>query len=379
MHAGLPSTGDVDGRGDLGDSLAPVSYSQLLVKPSYGSQDLSESPPATGEASKARPKTGSHLPLLWRVFGLSAAALVVAVALTALVVHPVLRISVADTEAAILLVGLAAVLLINLLVLRRTFAPLQRLAAVMRDIDLLRPGQPVSLEGSTSEVTELVTSFNEMLDRLEIERQDSARRALAAQEAERLRVARELHDEVGQSLTGVLLELARLERQARAELAADIHRIQESVRGSLENSRRIALELRPEALDDLGLGAALRVLTDRLSERAGIEIKARVERDLPSLEHEQELVIYRVAQEALTNVVRHASANHADLWLGRRGNTLKLRIRDDGCGLDGGQWSGGGIRGMHERALMARAALRVSDLRSGGVEVTLDLPLETPT
>lgn len=317
-----------------------------------------------------------YIPLLWRVFALNAAVLVAAVALTVIVLPPhVLTAPVAEEEIAILAASLGVMLAINLLLLRGAFAALGRLTQMMRDVDLLRPGQRVPAEGSASEVKELASSFNEMLDRLATERRESASRALAAQEAERLRVAQELHDEVGQSLTAVLLDLARVEGRAPEALQDELNEIQESVRASLDDARRIALELRPEALDDLGLGAALLILADRLGERAGIEIKHDIER-LPPLDYEQELVLYRVAQEALTNVLRHASARRAELWLRRRGRRLELRVRDDGSGLHGERAAGGGIRGMHERALMVRATLQVTERPEGGVEVALDLPLE---
>jgi two-component system sensor histidine kinase UhpB len=331
---------------------------------------------ADAKVSGARRHEG-YLPLLWRVFALNAVILIAAVALTVVVLPPhVLPGAVADQEIAILVGSLGIMLAINLLLLRQTFAPLRRLTQAMRDVDLLRPSERVRVEGAASEVLELASSFNEMLGRLEAERRESASRALAAQEGERLRVAQELHDEVGQSLTAVLLDLARLERRAPDPLQGQFGEIQESVRSSLDEARRIALELRPEALDDLGLPAALLVLADRLGERAGIEIEPIIEHGLPQLDYEQELVLYRVAQEALTNVVRHASASHAELSLRRGNGGLELRVRDDGRGLEGIAAAGGGIRGMHERAMMVRADLDVSELPGGGVEVSLDLPVD---
>jgi two-component system sensor histidine kinase UhpB len=218
-----------------------------------------------------------------------------------------------------------------------------------------------------------------MLARLQAERRDSASRALAAQEGERLRVAHELHDEVGQSLTAVLLDLSRVEKHAPERLRDQLEAIEESVLASLEETRRIALELRPEALDDLGLPVALLVLADRLGERAGIQIEPHIEEDLSALEYDQQLVVYRVAQEALTNVIRHASANRAELSLSRSEEGLRLRIRDDGHGLGDAPAVGGGIRGMRERALMAHGRLEVSERPEGGVEVALDLPFEVPS
>jgi two-component system sensor histidine kinase UhpB len=316
-----------------------------------------------------------YIPLFWRVFALNAAVLAVAVALTVVVLPPHVLGGAAEEEVAILLASLGLMLAINLFLLRHAFAPLARLTQVMREVDLLRPGQRVPVEGSASEVMELGSSFNEMLARLEAERQESTSRALAAQEGERLRVAQELHDEVGQSLTAVLLDLARAERRTPDELKGELREIQESVRASLDDARRIALELRPEALDDLGLATALLVLADRLGERAGIEIARQVERSLPVLTYEQELVLYRVAQEALTNVVRHASANSAELSLKRSGEHLELRIRDDGRGLSDASPTSGGIRGMRERALMVRGDFALTERPQGGVEVALDLPI----
>jgi two-component system sensor histidine kinase UhpB len=320
-----------------------------------------------------------YLPLFWRVFVLNATVLAAAVALTVVVLPPRFAAPAAEEEIAILIASLGLMLAINLLLLRHAFAPLRRLTEVMREVDLLRPGQRVPVEGSASEVVELGSSFNEMLTRLEAERQESATRALAAQEGERLRVAQELHDEIGQSLTAVLLDLARVERQGPNELKAQLRAIQESVRVSLDDARRIALELRPEALDDLGLAAALLVLADRLGERAGIEVDHQIERRLPPLTYEQELVLYRVAQEALTNVVRHAGAGRAELSLARKGRRLELRIRDDGHGLRGNPAGGGGIRGMRERALMVRGDLHIGERPGGGVEVALDVPVEGPS
>jgi two-component system, NarL family, sensor histidine kinase UhpB len=322
-----------------------------------------------------------YIPLLWRVFALNAAVLAAAVLVTVIVLPPRVFVgSVAEKEIAILCASFVLMLAVNLVLLRQAFAPLRRLTQMMRDVDLLRPGQRVPVAGATAEVVDLGSSFNEMLDRLSAERRESAGRALAAQEAERLRVAQELHDEVGQSLTAVLLELTRLHRRAPEALRDELESVQESVRDSLDETRRIALELRPEALDDLGLPAALLALADRLGERADIEIRPEVQRRLPELDYEQELVLYRVAQEALTNVVRHAAANRAELYLREEGGRLELRVRDDGAGFrDGaradGAAAGGGIRGMRERALLVQATLEVRERPGGGVEVTLDLPL----
>ena len=174
-----------------------------------------------------------------------------------------------------------------------------------------------------------------MLDRLEAERRDSVGRALAAQEGERLRVAQELHDGVGQTLTGVVLQLGRVAaRRARAGARDGVLEAQETARDSLEEVRRIARRLRPEALDDLGLASALRVL----GERVGRALRARRRRPRPARaarvrRARPSWCVYRVAQEALTNVARHAR-RHARRGAARaRRRPSALEVDDDGRGL----------------------------------------------
>jgi two-component system sensor histidine kinase UhpB len=230
----------------------------------------------------------------------------------------------------------------------------------------------------TSEAGELALTFNEMLERLQAERREATGRVLAAQEAERLRIAQELHDQVGQELTAVLLGLSRLESQTAPQLLGELMEVEEVVRGSLEDIRRISIELRPEALDDLGLESALAVLADRFCERLGLEVSLAIGDDLPALSQEAEIVVYRVAQEALTNVARHAGVNRAELTLERVGQRLVLVVRDRGRGLSGSGQSGTGMRGMRERAALVHADFSItSSGPGGGCEIRLDVPLET--
>jgi two-component system sensor histidine kinase UhpB len=214
-----------------------------------------------------------------------------------------------------------------------------------------------------------------MLARLESEREESMRRVIGAQESERLRVAQELHDEIGQNLTAALLQLARVRKLAGPDLQDEVGAATETVRANLDDLRRIAQRLRPQALDELGLTSALSQFSARLSVQAGLEIEAHLDGHLPPLTREEELVIYRVAQEALTNVVRHAGASHSELVLERAPDRLTLRVADDGRGLGDEALVGGGIRGMHERATLIHADLRVGRRDGGGTEVVLHVPL----
>jgi two-component system sensor histidine kinase UhpB len=312
--------------------------------------------------------------LLWRVFALNAAVFVVGTAVLALSPAPV-RLPVTATEAVLLSVGLLAILLVNLVLVRRSLAPLERLAGAMRRVDLLAPRQRLPVSGP-AEIRELVAVFNDMLDRLERERRESGRRALAAQEAERKRIARELHDEVGQSLTAVVLLLKRLADRAPADLRADVVEAQEAARESVDDVRDVARQLRPEALDDLGLVSALAALTVRFSAQTGIRVNRAIDAGLPRLDDDAELVIYRIAQESLTNVARHADASSVELRLERTARGVALRVVDDGTGIRSRDGSGYGLRGMRERALAIGAALSIAEARRGGVEVMLEVPVD---
>ena len=157
---------------------------------------------------------GRYASLTTRVVAVNAAVLVAVAVVTIVVFSPgAVSSPVALKELAILIGALAAMVLVNLALMRRVLRPIEQLRDIVRSVDPLRPGQRVPVQSSRSEASELALAFNEMLERLESERLESARLALAAQESERLRVAQELHDEVGQSLTAVLLQLARLSKR----------------------------------------------------------------------------------------------------------------------------------------------------------------------
>ena len=213
-----------------------------------------------------------------------------------------------------------------------------------------------------------------MLERLEFERRDSARSALMLQEAERRRIARELHDEVGQTLTGVMLQVEGLAATIPDELREQLDELRETARHGTEEVRRIARRLRPEALEDLGLQSALSALATGVR-RAGPDRVRRRLQPAPALSAEQELVVYRIAQEALTNVVRHAHATAVELSLEHDELADGAHRADDGRGLAPGSLpSAHGIRGMRERAMLIGAGLRIAARAGGGTEVQLTVP-----
>jgi two-component system sensor histidine kinase UhpB len=305
------------------------------------------------------------LSLLWRIFLGNAAVLGIAVAV--LVLTPVtVSFPAAGGELLVLAAGLVVMLAVNYVLLRRAVGPLVRLTSLMEAIDPLRPGRRADLPAQPREVAALGAAFDRMLGRLETERRDSARRALAAQEDERLRIARELHDEVGQALTAVLLQLEQA--KAGTDTLARIDEARAAPRATLEEVRGIARNLRPEALDDLGLTAAIRQLCNE-TERTGILVTREIDADV-QLNRELEVVVYRIAQEAITNALRHAEAERLAVTLHHNGDLTELVITDDGRGQESAR-EGSGLRGMRERAVLAGAFLSITTLPEGGTRVRL--------
>jgi two-component system, NarL family, sensor histidine kinase UhpB len=327
-----------------------------------------------------RPARRRYVPLLYRVTGINALLLVAAVAVTILVLAPRKFSSVAVEEAVVLIAALALVAVANVVLLRRVVRPLEGLVGLARHVDLEQSGARMPGAAPTSEAGELALAFNEMLDRLEAERREATGRVLAGQEAERLRIAQELHDQVGQELTAVLLGLARVQRQLDPPMGDELISVQDAVRSSLEDVRRIALELRPEALNDLGLISALAILCERFGQRSGLTVTQQIDDDLADLDPETELVVYRVAQEALTNVARHSGSDRASLSVRGRPGELVLTVSDEGRGLPGGEQPGAGIRGMRERAALIGGRLTVETPPGGrGCEVTLAVSVAEST
>jgi two-component system sensor histidine kinase UhpB len=318
----------------------------------------------------------SALPLFWRVFAANASVLVLAFA--GLVFAPVtVSVPVGSGELLVLAAGLVALLAANLVLLRPAFAPLDELAETMRRHDPLAPGRRAEVSGDP-DVVALAQTFNDMLDRLESERRESARQALMVQEAERQRIARELHDEVGQTLTGVMLQIEGLAGSIPEELRGQLEEMRETARHGTEEVRRIARRLRPDALEELGLESALAALASSFERQTRIPVLRRLKQNA-AVTPEEELVIYRVAQEALTNVARHAEATWVQVELRHSADEIVLAVRDDGRGLpDRAAASSHGIRGMRERAMLVGATLHIESRPDRGTVIALSIPRRTP-
>lgn len=270
-------------------------------------------------------------------------------------------------------------LTVNLIVTRRRRAPLERLIEEMEKVDLSRPGPllPRSIDGvgETEEVERIELAFLRMMGRLEAERRRAGSAALQAQEQERARVARDLHDEVNQSLTGLLLRLEAAREAAPPELEGELAETKALANQAMRELLSLARQLRPTALDDLGLTAAIAGQVEQLG-RGEIETELVTEGDFANLGDDAQLVVYRVAQEALSNAARHSEATHLTVHLARRHDAgVELTVADDGRGFAFDDAERGlGIAGMRERALLVGGKLTIESRPDHGTTVRLVVP-----
>ncbi|NJN18518.1 MAG: sensor histidine kinase [Oscillochloris sp.] len=279
-----------------------------------------------------------------------------------------------------MLVGLLLSGVVNYFALRITLAPLDRVQAV---VDAVRIGRrdvrAVIGSGDDERFARLAETLNQMLDELEHDARQLHQLSgaiLQAQEDERQRVARELHDEAAQALTSLLVRIRLLER-ADDPLAAQQHtrELRELTAGALEQVRRVALELRPTILDDLGLLAALEWRVDEFNAAGTAHATLYAECRSLRLPHQVELVCFRVVQEALTNVSRYANAAHVMINLRCEGVWLALEISDDGQGFDPTvSASGLGLRGMRERLALVDGTLAISSHPGAGTRIVARVP-----
>src|SRR3954454_712514 len=244
----------------------------------------------------------------------------------------------------LLLIGLAVVgaVLLNTILLKRRLAPLDRLIDTMERVDLASPGQrPKAHHTAPREIQRLTAGLDRMLTRLEDERVEGGRAVIRAQEEERRRIAQDLHDEVNQALTAILLRLQAAGHDVPPWLRSELKEIQTLATQAMEELLTLARTLRPTALDDHGLVPALASQVADFGERTGIRTTFNRHGDAPALSDEEQLVLYRVTQESLSNVVQHSGASAVRVELSSVGRTV-LRVRDDGCGFKTANGIGGG-------------------------------------
>jgi two-component system sensor histidine kinase UhpB len=277
-------------------------------------------------------------------------------------------------QAVVFGMAIAATSLGNWVLLRRRFDPLDRLISSMEEIDLaaLQQPPPSASESDSADVQRLEAAFQRMLARLEAERRQAGRAAVQAQERERRRIAQDLHDEVNQALTAVSLRLQASIEQAPAELRHELNETKQLATQAMEELLTIARQLRPAVLDDHGLIPALHSQVQQFTEQTGIATTFESSGPAAELTPEQQLVLYRVTQESLSNIAQHADASHVAVRLSFNGATI-LRISDDGRGFDGERAGGLGVPGMRERALLVGGQLTIGAADPHGTRVELTL------
>ena len=314
----------------------------------------------------------------------AANVVLVAITLFAASLAAGLDLTVSDQRWSFLILALAIVLTlcVNLWMLQRRFAPLERLIKRIEGID---PAEPSSHhlpdQDPVEEIDKLSRSFNGLLKRIEEERRRSGTLAMRAQEEERRRLARDLHDEVNQALTAILLRLEALAQDSPAVNMAEVTELKRLVNQAMEELLNLARQLRPSALDDHGLMPAIETQLKRFSARTGVEGSLSVDGEPDTLPEDVQTAVYRILQEALANVGRHAAATGVTVEIEAGEDRLEMHIRDDGAGFDpsalarrsngDGPGAGLGLSGMAERARLAGGELDVRSAPGGGTTVTL--------
>jgi signal transduction histidine kinase len=209
-------------------------------------------------------------------------------------------------------------------------------------------------------------------------------KVLTAQEQERVRLARELHDEIGQSLTAIIMTTTVVESSLPPEMASSKEKlvnVRTMATQALHGLRGLIFDLRPEVLDDLGLALALRSQIKKHLEPLGVEVQLRASGLRDHLPHEVETAVFRVVQEAITNIARHAGASQASVSLTREHGRLVVRVRDNGKGFDTGQVLNGprqawGLFGMQERVTLLGGKFYISTRPGAGTLLLAEIPLD---
>ena len=286
-----------------------------------------------------------------------------------------LRIEDQRLEFALLAMTGVLALLLNILMLQRRFSPLDELIS---DIEAIDPSDPSSFKAPdepVEEVGRLAHAFANLLERIEAERRRAGRLQLRAQEEERKRVARDLHDEVNQALTAILLRLEALTHVAPPRLRDELAETKTLANQAMEELLQLARQLRPTALDDHGFVPAIEDQLRRFKAQYGIDTNLSTRGELGNLGNDKQLVLYRVTQEALNNVVRHAKAQSVSVDITRIDGTVALEVVDDGAGFVLGQEDRGlGLEGMAERARMVDGQFDIRSTPGRGTSLRLLVP-----
>jgi two-component system sensor histidine kinase UhpB len=285
------------------------------------------------------------------------------------------------------IVGISLCLLVNVVVLKAAFLPLASLEKAIEEVHRGNyTARAAHVAVGDPEIDQLIDTMNSMLDGLEHYREQVrwlSRQVLTAQEEERQRIARELHDETAQSLTSLLIGLRMLEKAATPqEVSARITELRGQTGRTLEEVRKMAVDLRPSTLDDLGLAAALHWYTGDFARRTRTPVNFVAFGLDERLPDDVEVVVYRIVQEALTNVAKHAEATSVNVAVTRDRNGIEAIIADDGRGFDvdtvmTSRERGLGLFGMQERVALVGGALRMTSSADRGTRISIHVPLKS--
>jgi two-component system sensor histidine kinase UhpB len=288
-------------------------------------------------------------------------------------------------------VGILISLVLNFFIIKAAYQPLRELRQVVSDIQF---GQAevskLAFEDTDPDIHHLTSALNSLISQLETSNQQLrllSERAINAQEEERKRIARSLHDDTGQSLSTLIINLERLENHLptqTSELGDRLRSIREMAADSLACLRNIIYDLRPAILDDLGLLPAIRWYARSNLEEAGIQVDLEFPEDFPALSQPLNTTLFRITQEGVNNIIRHSRAKNACIELGTQANDIFLRIKDDGRGFnlvhggrapDGQHW---GLVGMQERIELVGGKLSISSDPDQGTTLLVTAPLMKP-
>ena len=284
-------------------------------------------------------------------------------------------------------VGWLVSVVFNFVVLQIAFRPLMSLEKVMQRVQVGERSLRAPMTGTDPQADQIASTFNMMLEAIDESNRQRATQIINAQEEERKRIARELHDETSQVLTSLLISLAIVEESVTTQEARE--RIAETRRlahQTLRAIRNLSIDLRPSALDDLGLLPALRWYVKEYLHKTSIDVDFKASGIKERLSNEMETVLYRIVQEALTNVAKHAHADKAWVTLQGDATAIVATIRDNGRGFDlnklqkapGQERGGWGLVGMYERAQLLEGTLDIESQPGHGTIIRARIPLRTP-
>jgi two-component system sensor histidine kinase UhpB len=279
--------------------------------------------------------------------------------------------------------GLLASVAINFALLKLAFLPLTRLRETMRQVQVGELGTRAPVTGLDPDADQLALAFNKMLEALDDVSKSRAGQILEAQEQERKRIARELHDETSQVLTSLLISLALVEETVTSEEArrrvADTRALAHQ---TLRAVRNLSIDLRPSALDDLGLLPALRWYIKEYQQKCGVDVELTATGLKERLPADHETALYRVIQESLTNTAKHAHARKAWVAITQEGGAVRVSVRDNGRGFDAPavlrtpwQDRGLGLAGMQERMLLLKGSIKIESVAGEGTRIEIAVPV----